>query len=476
MVDEIQQAVIRTELKNLTEDLEAFEKYRSYYSGQQKLAYSTEKFTATFGKTFEGFRDNWCKPVVRAVEHKIAVEGFRFEREETELTRQVWEALRRNDIDEQQNDLTNGVLVEGRAYGIVWPDDDLGVRFDWQPAQNVRIRYSETDWRKADWAIKRWRTPTGDVYITIYYPDRIEKYQQTKDPNTYTISGVRGTIPGTSPTQSLTKRTVPGEPWPLPNPFGEVPVVEFGNQDGSELVDVIPQQDALNKILVDMLVTSEFQAFKQRVLVSGANEPSEGWRNDPGRIWHIPPTYDSDLKAVQTQFGTFDASDPGNYVKIVEMFLQHIALTSSTPVRYFYNTDRGGRGDAPSGESLRVEDQQLIDKVAVKQVRLGNAWYKVAVLTAKALTGRYKAKFPLGEPVWRDTQSVYRVALLNEAILMQKLGVPYEFIVKKIGLKPDEVETLLRMGPQIVAPANSRATDGPPTDGMREPTSTPQTT
>jgi len=54
-----------------------------------------------------------------------------------------------------------------------------------------------------------------------------------------------------------------------PNPYGRVPVFHFPNRRVydygiSDLADVIPIQDALNKALMDMLVAMEFGAFKQR--------------------------------------------------------------------------------------------------------------------------------------------------------------------------------------------------------------------
>ena len=52
----------------------------------------------------------------------------------------------------------------------------------------------------------------------------------------------------------------------IPNPLGMVPVVEFRNGDRllddgvSEIADLVPLVDGLNKSLADMLVTSEYAA------------------------------------------------------------------------------------------------------------------------------------------------------------------------------------------------------------------------
>lgn len=442
------EAVLRTEIQNLSSELVAFNKYRDYYAGDQTLVFGTDKFKSTFGDAFTGFRDNWCAPVVHAIENKLRLQGFRFLNDDTEedpeILTQVWDAFRANDIDEQQLDLHNGALVEGRSYVILWPDPELGVRLDWNPAQMVRVRYSDDDPRKPIWAAKRWRTPEGAVYVTLYFPDRIEKYLQPgldKDTSA-DVSGVRATVPSLGPTSSLQPRRVPGEPWPLPNPFGEVPVVEFWNPNGSEIKDVIPQQDALNKVLLDQLITSEFQAFRQLLIHTANDAPEGGWVSGPGEVWHFKPQLGPDDKAYPFQVEQTATADPGLYVAVVEMYLQHIALTSGTPVRYFFQSSRGGRGDAPSGESLRVEDQPLIDKVLARQARFGNSWYRVARLAAKAVSGNYNLVLPYGEPIWRDPMSDYRSSLLMEAQSMLAIGLPFDFIITKIGLTPEEIKAV----------------------------------
>jgi hypothetical protein len=134
------------------------------------------------------------------------------------------------------------------------------------------------------------------------------------------------------------------------------------------------------------------------------------------------------------------------------MTLQHIALTSKTPVRLFFQADRGGRGDAPSGDALRVEDQPLIDKVQSKQKRYGNSWYSVVRLVAKAIMNDPNLTLPPGEVIWQDVQADYRTALLEDAVQMRKVGIPYPFVIKRLGLTPEEVEELELLGEDKLDP------------------------
>ncbi len=446
------EAILRSETQALAEDLPTLNKYRDYYDGEQLLSYGTDRFKTEFGEAFEGLVSNWCEVVVDAVLDKLAVIGVKIPEQE-ELSKLVWETLRNNDLDEQHEELHEGILVEGRCYAIIWPDEDLGARFDWNPAQNVRVRYADDDARTPVWAIKRWLTPSGVIRVNLYFPDRIEKWQQFPTEQQASLRNVTRMTPETGPQPGLSRFETEGEPWPLPNPFGEIPVVEFSSRKGSEIKTVIPQQDGVNYLLTSAFGAAEFNAMQQKVMMTNVAEPTGGWSNHPGRVWHLPAALDSDGKPITSSIGEFSSTDLAPYRSLIEMTLQHVALTSKTPVRMFFQSDRGGRGDAPSGEALRVEDQPLIDKVQSRQIRYGNSWYRVVRLVAKAVSGDFGMSLPMGEVIWQDTQADYRSALLDDALKMKELGMPYEFIVKKLGLNPEETALLIEMGkeePEVV--------------------------
>ena len=191
-----------------------------------------------------------------------------------------------------------------------------------------------------------------------------------------------------------------------------------------------------------MMVTSEFSAFPQRLVETMASAPDGGWQSSPGEVWAFPPSFDADGKQIVSQFKNFETSDPSVYMHPIEMWLQHMALTSSTPVRYFMQADRGGRGDSPSGDSLLVDDKPLNDKVEEKQVRWGNRWMQVARLVAQAANISTPLK---GEAVWRDPRHDYRVAKIAEGQALITMGVPIEFAVTTIGLSPEELKTVLKL-------------------------------
>ncbi len=452
------QAAIRTELLELTKEIEALNKFRAYYTGEQKLSFGTERFIEQFGSAFEGFRDNWCEVVVDATADKLGMTGIRIGRTEDdivayqEMSESVWEVFLNNDIDDQQTDIHAATLIEGRTTAIIWPDPDLGFTFDWNPAQLVRVRYSEEDPKKMAWAVKRWRDPMGTTYVTYYTPDFVWKYIDMEGDITKSDKQLSpiDQIPDNVGTGSLRPRDVPGEDWPLVNPFGEVPVIEFTNKNGlSALSDVIPMQDAVNYEWIKMMVAGEFQAVPQRVITTKEKAPVGGWHNDPGRIWHLQPMVDADGNLHMPQIDAFPTFDPSIFIKIIDKMLEDIANTTKTPMRMFRESDRGGRGDAPSGESLKVEDKPLLDKVKRLTVRLGNRWYKAVQLGVMALREnpafdltdpKPNEPIPLGEVQWLDQRLEYRGAALADATAMINIGIPRKAAWQEAGFTPDEID------------------------------------
>ena len=458
--EEIRLQIIRQVIREMSTASGEMEKYRRYYEGDQKLTYGTQSFQDEFGDAFEGFRDNWCEVVVDAVADKLTIERIIFGDGESEdgegediedgdvttnpLSDKIWDVFRRNKIKEQQTEVHQGALVESRSAVIVWPDKDLGARIDWQPGNLVYVRYADDDWRHPVLAVKRWQAANGDVYVNVYTAEFLYKYMEQSG----TIQPASGNTPfdriqpRTAPTTGLVPRDVPDEQWPLPNPLGRVPVVEFTNKNGSELRNVIPQQDAVNYMIVLAMLAGEHAGNPQRVLFTAAKPPIGGYSNTPGQVWTIPPTTDADGKIHEGKAFEFKPAEISQFRQFIEMMLQHMALTSKTPMRMFFHSDRGGRGDAPSGDSLLVSDDALMEKIEDRQNRWGDNWVEVATLVGLAIDAFSEGSIPIGETRWQDPRARYRTALIEEAVKLNEIGIPLEFIITRLGLSIDEVDAL----------------------------------
>jgi len=443
--DDSLQQIIRKDAGELTNRLDDLNEFRDYYEGDQELNFSTEEFIDTFGLQFADLRSNWMGVVIEAMEERLDVQRILMRNEagdvEEDLSDDIWRVLLENEMEQLQNDVYNGALVEGRSYALVWPDDfnPEVPRVDFQRAQNMIVTYHPEDIKVIDRATKRWTTPDGGQRLTIYTRDFLYKYKldPTGDVDPEDI------VPRDTGWQQF-EIAESGDPtWPLPNPFGEVPIVEFWNRSRkSELRDLVPLQDALNKTMRDMMIANEYQAQNIIYLVTSNEEPDGGWKASPGTVWHIQPEVDFEGNSMDVQVGTIDASNPDNFIATMETFLQHIAAISRTPAHYFYlSSKQGGRGDAPSGEALRVAETGLLKKVQKTQELWGLRWMRVARFVTMAL-GNFDPEVPLiGNTVWTHPMAHFKSILLEEGRQMiADLGLPPEIAWRHVGLTEEEIE------------------------------------
>ena len=327
-------------------------RYSEYYEGEQSLVYATEKWKRAFGGLFSAFADNWCALVVDAVEERINLEGFRFGDPTGDAD--AWEIWQRNGMDADSELCHIDALIYGVAYAFVWYDDDDRATIDVESPEQVIVEYVPGSRRERLAGLKRWDGGDGYVYATLYMPDYLWKFKAKASGSAYHSGGATAA--------GWEMREEADEPWPLPNPLGVVPLVPFVNrprilprrfgptEGASEIAQVIPVQDAINKTLLDMLVASEFGSFRQR-WVTGMEIPV-----DPETGQQIEPFHSAVDRMFMAEdpavkFGEFGQTDLGQYVRAVEMLVQHIASQTRTPPHYFYLS-----GTFPSGESLKAAE------------------------------------------------------------------------------------------------------------------------
>ncbi len=466
--------IISRDAQKLTEEVGELSEFRDYYENEQGLNFATQNFIDAFGEQFRDFRSNWMDVVVSAMEERLDLQRINL-RNESGATDEassdtIWDSLMLNEFEEMQLDLYNGALVEGRSYLIVWPDEILGARVDANFAQNVLTFDSPIDPRVIERAIKRWVTDDGGQRLTLYTRDFIYKYKidpiGNQDPEDVQV---RDTGWQPAPVE------LTGDPsWPLPNPFGEVPIVQFHNKGWkSELRDLIPLQDALNMDMRKIMVGAEFYSTPVDYMVTSNEEPDGGWRAEPGFVWTIQPELDFEGNVMPVQVGRLQPPDPSRILSLVETYLQHIAAISRTPSYYFYlSSKQGGRGDAPSGEALRVAETGLLKKIQTLQRLWGVRWLRVANLVNKATSGFGQDPIPpRGEAIWTHPMAHFLSILMEEGRQMiHELGLPPELAWRHIGLNEDQITEALAAGfdPEgiILNPQENMFGDGPPATGQ----------
>jgi hypothetical protein len=192
----------------------------------------------------------------------------------------------------------------------------------------------------------------------------------------------------------------------MDNPLGVVPIVQLRNSDllavgwfeypeqlldygTSEIHDLIPLVDGVNKLLSDMLVTAEFNARPrrwatgieqvERPKLDAAGQPVLDTDGAPV-METVNPIPEGDRMMIgeeaDIKFGQLDAASLAGYENGVGVLMQQIAAVSALP-HYLL----GGQTDNPaSADALRASEQSLTARAEARQRMFGKAWEQVARL------------------------------------------------------------------------------------------------
>jgi SPP1 Gp6-like portal protein len=414
-------------IKMLAERQERIKTYRRYYDGDHNLAFATNKFKNAFADLFKEFAYNMCPSVVDAPADRLRITGFG----KSTAGDQAWAIWQANHMTQRAGEVHSDALIVGDAYVIVWPDATNAPIISVNTAEETIVHYADEDRSRIDWAAKRWSIGK-QIRLNLYYDNRIEKY----------ITGERSGS-GDPSARAFQAYEIPGEPWPVPHDYGRVPVFHFGNNarqgtpGRSELKDVIPLQDALNKAVADMLVAMEFVALPQRWATGievkrdpVTGEPISPWRPSVDSVWSAP---DADVR-----FGQFDPANLTQFLDVQDRFLVAIARVSRTPLHYIMPQT----GNFPSGESLKTAETPFLAKVADRMESFGNTWQEV-MLFALLVAETPAATADDIAVDWRDPAPKSQKEQAETAAIKQGIGVPLAVLLAELDYTESEIEDML---------------------------------
>lgn len=398
----------------------------AYYNGVHPLQFASSKFREAFGHLFGAFADNWCAIVVDAPVERLEVIGFRLAGA-AGADNDAWAIWQRNAMDVESVIAHTEAGKAGTAYILIDPGDGEP-RMTVEHASQVVIANDPGDRRRRLAALKRWLGDDGHLYATLYLPDYVLKFES--------VSAIN--IAGAGRVQWRTRRDDPGGP----NPLGVVPVIALSNTPTlllggeSDLKPAIPLQNAINKLCSDLMVASEFGAFRQRVL-TGVEIPRDP---ETGR-----PLGHSEITAAMSRLWTFEnpdakvtdlaQTDLTNFTKAVEMFRQDLAAQTRTPPHYLL-----GQVVNASGDALKVAEAGLVSKCRRKILYFSDPWEEAMAL-ALAATGRTVAASDV-QSLWGDPERTSLGELVDASVKKRTLGIPLEVIWLELGYTPAQIEDM----------------------------------
>lgn len=347
----------------------AVKRFRAYAEGDHDVNL-TPKMRAMLrlGSEDDKLVANYCDTVIQTMADRLAIEAINANNE----TGTVWGNTVRtfNRFDGLQMDVIEAAIRDGDGFISVAFDEESNLPvFYHEPAYDgtdgVIAIYDRTR-KSLALVIKIW-VEDGQTITTranLYYPDRIEKYSS---------QGESG--------QSFEKYQPEGEEWPvkwtkrdgkpLGVPFIHIPNRKRGNGTHgiSELNNIVPMQNSLNRTLVSMVMTAELTAFQLRYAL-GFEVPDTV---TPGMWINVKSEIPNDQ---QVMIGVLEQGNITDFLAQSQFLIHEIGTISRTPSPEFMG------GDNASGESLKQREVGLLGKVRKFQVKGGNAFEDLMMMAA----------------------------------------------------------------------------------------------
>jgi hypothetical protein len=399
--------------------------FERYYAGNHRLAYATRKFEDAFGSLFGAFADNWCGVIADTPAERLEVQGFQVGEGESDAdSARAWKLWKEHDMEERQGVVHLGAIKCGVSYVLV---DNTGDEIDmttW-PASMAIVEYDPKT-RQSIRGATFWRNDDGSLGAQVFLPDEFVVYRSKDKPT-------RGADVSPDKREWIAIDTIAN-----PREDGMIPLVEMVNRPNelnigkSDLSDILAMQDAINKLANDMLVASEFQAFRQRVLtgIEIPKNPETGqplasqqleaaisrlwaFENPDAKVWDLAPT------------------DLANYVSGIKELLNHVAAQTRTPPHYLL-----GQMANLSGDALAAAESGLVSKVRSKQRSYARAWREVMKL---ALNTEEPIEVKWANP---ERQTLAAIADPISKLSTPAIGLPREEFWRLLGYSELEIAKL----------------------------------
>lgn len=478
----------------LDQQIDDIQEPANYYNGEQRLSFATQKFKEAFARFYSPLANNWMKIVVDAPVSRMEIQGFRFDPDTSKNTWELdadsdaWKMWQANNFDAASRMVHTDACKLGISYVLVAPPDPDD-RYNSAPLMTGEhpsqcfVMADPANPTKRVAAIKRWADDWDNhAYATVYLGDSLTQYRSDKPISTASQA--------TEEAPAFVLFTAAGDPISVPstlgkinwqlvdesaNPIGVVPMVAIVNNpdllDGgcSDLDTAIPIQDAVNKYCLDMQLSSEFHAYPQRWAV--------GWTigedNDGNELTNrqvelmMAATRMVRAESADTQFGQFAAGDVQNYVAPIELYIDHLAATSQTPVYYLK-----GKMANLSADAMHAADQGLVDRVNSKILTYSDAWEEVMRTAFLAVNDQTRGHAQSAEVIWADPESKSLAVVVQAAVQMrQSLGVPIEMAWEMLGWSPQKIRQARDM--MGLPPGGPSGAANPPPPQLLGPTGAP---
>lgn len=403
--------------------------YRQYYDGDHDTQLTKRMRRFLQIKYGEEFNSNHCPIVVDALSERLTVTGF----EAGGQADVIWQWWQDNRMDGVQGIVHLSAVRDGDTYLMVEWDNEAS-----RPAFTPELAYDGTEGvhvfysgrrQVPTMAMKVWKEGAAVTRLNLYYPDRIERYVKTA-----ALEGRWAPYQGDDPPVSWWTDTGQEGSEPL-----GIPIVHFRNRDQgynygqSELRDVVPLQNALNKSIIDVLAAADTTGFRVYWMIG----------DNPGSLPLLPGSWVYSPKPPdKVQMGVFPGEDLEKLLEVKDHFAMEIAKITRTPTSYFQMSRL-----RPAEGTLKQEEAGLVARAKSRTIYFGNSWEH-----AMEIARRLHNAFGEGgmdeaqriEALWADVETRNEKEHIETlAVKREKLGVPKTRIWREAGYDQDQIDEMM---------------------------------
>lgn len=404
-----------------------------YYSGNHPVPWLAEQFHDEFRRLLKMTRSNYMGLVCDAQVERMVVEGFRIG-ESADADDETWELWQRNNLDAEFDQCLLESTIAGKAFTLVEPDEEYGRMYVEHPSQCI-VAYVPGNRRERAAGLKAWQDDwTGDVFATLWLPETIYRFQAKN--KQIQIAREDGTPVGQG--YDWQPRSGDGFEAEEPNTLEVVPLFEQPNNPRmllggvSEIIDLLPIQDRVNKTIADRLITQDFGAFPQKWATGYPSEDENGNPNDGIRVGRDRMV---STDVADTRFGQFESAAIDPYSAAKREDVKDIASRSRTPAQYLL-----GELSNVNGDTLRASESGLVSKVRQRMRGHSDPLEQAVRLLRKASGLPEVPRQDQMEVLWRNPQFRSEGELVDALVKLAQIRVPDQGLWELYGATPPQIQ------------------------------------
>lgn len=425
-----------------------------YMRGYPPLDGVTPQVREIFQAFMRKARSNFAELVVEAPRERMSVQGFRTsaqsDDEGDETAWGIWKEcgleLESADVHEQMLGLGLGYVIVGfddeAQRPIITGEDPRQVIHQHDPANPRKViaglKLFHDDVHNADMA---YLYLPGNVYVASRPRRAKTNADGTTSPLSFAVGAYNWVDPELMQIEGLAAGMDPDEfdsvvAQPLPSGMEDVvPVVPFANKrERGEFEGHIDLLDRINHTILQRMVISTFQAFRQRAALGELPDTDEKgdpidydklFSADPGAIWTLPGA---------TQMWESGQVDLTGILSSIKADVEHLAAVTRTPIHYLTPGET-----AQSAEGASLAREGLVFKTEDRIARANVGWTRVMSLAFRYMGDTERADVGSLQPMWGEVER-YSLQERAAASAQSVTALPWETLMETVwGVSPEQL-------------------------------------